>query len=128
MIARIVLAPVVVAAVAAALVAALPSVRSIAAESAVQRGRYLVEDAGRCENCHGQGLHGAPLDFLAPGLPVARRAPQIAGLPMLTTPEAVNFLETGILPGGKHARPPMPQYRFRHDDAAAIVAYLKQLH
>jgi hypothetical protein len=28
---------------------------------------------------------------------------------------------------GKHARHPMPAYRFNHDDAAALVAYLKSL-
>jgi hypothetical protein len=72
-------------------------------------------------------LQGAALDFLKPGLPVAYAAPKIAGLPRLSSTDATAFLQTGMLPGGKQSRPPMPQYRFNHDDAAAIVAYLKSL-
>jgi hypothetical protein len=34
-------------------------------------------------------------------------------------------LETGLNPGGGTADPPMPQYRFTPEDAAAIVQYLK---
>jgi hypothetical protein len=60
-------------------------------------------------------------------LPIAYAAPKLAGLPQLSNAEATAFFQTGMLPGGKPARPPMPQYRFNHDDAAAIVAYLKSL-
>jgi mono/diheme cytochrome c family protein len=93
----------------------------------VVRGKYLVTSAGKCSDCHGEQLQGSTLDFLKPGMPVAYAAPKIAGLPQLSSPAAVTFLQTGKLPGGKQARPPMPQYRFNHDDAAAIVAYLKSL-
>jgi hypothetical protein len=71
-----------------------------------------------------------PLDFLNPNLPpvVQRKTPQIAGLPMFSDDAAAaNFLQTGELPDKTHARPPMPQYRFNHDDATAIVAYLRSL-
>jgi mono/diheme cytochrome c family protein len=93
----------------------------------VARGRYLVMSAGKCSDCHGKQLQGGPLEFLKPGMPVVYAAPKIAGLPQLSSAAATTFLQTGILPGGQSARPPMPQYRFNHDDAAAIVAYLKSL-
>lgn len=93
----------------------------------VARGQYLVVSAGKCADCHGEQLQGGPLDFLKPGLPVAYQAPRIAGLPQLSAGDAATFLQTGNLPGGKQATPPMPQYRFSHDDAVAIVAYLKSL-
>ena len=93
----------------------------------VARGQYLVMSAGKCADCHGPNLRGALLDFLKPGLPVQYRSPKISGLTMLSAANAMKFFETGELPNGKHARPPMPQYRFNHDDASAIVAYLKSL-
>jgi mono/diheme cytochrome c family protein len=93
----------------------------------VARGQYLVMSAGKCSDCHGPHLQGGPLTFLKPGLPFLYASPKIAGLPELSSADGVKFLETGVLPNGKHARPPMPQYRFNRDDAAAIVAYLKSL-
>jgi len=41
--------------------------------------------------------------------------------------DAIRFFETGVDAHGKHARRPMPQYRLRSDDAAAVVAYLRAL-
>ena len=96
-------------------------------DNRVSRGHYLTGGAGQCSDCHGPQLQGAPIAFLKPGLPVLYRSPRIAGLPQLSATDATRFLETGVLPNGRHARPPMPQYRFNHDDAAAIVAYLKSL-
>ncbi len=115
---------------AAAVLGGLTSARAGAAhDNVLERGRYLVQNVGMCVNCHGANLNGANLDFLAPGLPpaVARHAPRIAGLPQLTKAQAVHFFETGILPDGKTARPPMPQIRLHADDAAAVAAYLKSL-
>lgn len=101
-----------------------------AAETPLEHGRYLVQRVGMCADCHGPGLRGATLDFLAPGLPpaVARKAPRIAGLPDLTSAQAVHFFETGLLPTGRQARPPMPSLRLHQDDAEAVTAYLKSLH
>lgn len=129
--------------VGAILFAALSGVATIAASTPqsqpqiarvssplVERGRYLVGPAGQCSDCHGNKLQGAPIGLLAPSAPpiVQRSAPQIAGLPMFNDDaEALHFLETGELPGGKHARPPMPKYRYDHADAVAIVTYLKTL-
>jgi mono/diheme cytochrome c family protein len=93
----------------------------------VARGKYLVVNAGQCSDCHGAHLQGQALGFFKPGLPLMYAAPKIAGLPQLSSADATTFLRTGILPTGKHALPPMPQYRFSYDDAAAIVAYLKSL-
>jgi mono/diheme cytochrome c family protein len=114
-------------------VAAWPATTADAARAAaaqagrVEHGRYLVQQVGMCADCHGSALHGATLDFLAPGLPVARKAPRIAGLPESATRQAVIFLETGLNAKGKRARPPMPQYRFAPADAIAVVAYLQSL-
>ena len=91
------------------------------------RGKYLVMSAGKCSDCHGQHLQGSSLGFLRPGLPMLYYAPKIAGLRQLSVADATTFLQTGILPSGKHALPPMPQFRFNHDDATAIVAYLRSL-
>ncbi|HEY4440013.1 MAG TPA: c-type cytochrome [Candidatus Elarobacter sp.] len=101
--------------------------RDAAGDAQAERGRYLVQQVGMCITCHGSSLHGSRLDFLAPGLPAARFAPRIAGLPQLKTADAVTFFETGKLPNGTYARPPMPQYRLHHDDALAIARYLKSL-
>ncbi|MEO7040589.1 MAG: c-type cytochrome [Candidatus Elarobacter sp.] len=101
-----------------------------AAETPLEHGRYLVQRVGMCADCHGPGLRGATLAFLAPGLPpaVARKAPRITGLPDLSSAQAVHYFETGLLPTGRQARPPMPAIRLHQDDAEAITAYLKSLH
>ncbi len=94
----------------------------------IERGKYLATGAGQCADCHGASLRGAPIGFPVPPTPdFTARAPRLAGLPKLTTAQAVSFLETGLLPNGRHARHPMPAYRFNHDDATALVAYLKSL-
>lgn len=107
----------------------------------LERGRYLVTHASMCVDCHsprdekgefieGQHLTGAPLGF-APKAPMpwAPAAPRIAGLPVgFTKDDTVRFLETGERPGSRPPPlPPMPMYRFNHDDAAAIATYLESL-
>lgn len=103
------------------------------------RGRYLVERAGQCQDCHTprnergeflkeQWLLGASLGFkpLAP-MPWMPVAPPIAGLPTLTHEQAVHFLMAGERPGRPRVTPPMPEYRFDKADAEAIAAYLRSL-
>ena len=103
------------------------------------RGRYLVERAGMCQDCHTprnekgeflkeQWLLGAGIPFkpMAP-MPWMPVAPPIAGLPTLTQEQAVHFLVTGERPGKPHVTPPMPEYRFARSDAEAIATYLKSL-
>jgi mono/diheme cytochrome c family protein len=103
-----------------------------------ERGRYLVEQVGMCADCHtprgdmgapllDRWLQGAPVDFTpkAP-MPFAAMAPSLAGLPTLPDDaDALRFLTTGALPGGRPLLPPMPQYRFDANDARAVLAYLR---
>jgi mono/diheme cytochrome c family protein len=109
------------------------------ASDRVARGKYLVEQAGQCQDCHTprdekgeyvkeQWLMGGALPFkpVAP-MPWMAAAPPIAGLPTLTGEQAVHFLMTGERPGKPRVTPPMPEYRFDKADAEAIVAYLKSL-
>jgi mono/diheme cytochrome c family protein len=125
------------ASLALALAAAAPAQTAPGDETA--RGKYLVEEAGQCQDCHTprdakgafvkeQWLLGAELAFKPtvpmPWMPVA---PPIAGLPTLTHEQAVHFLMTGERPGKPHVTPPMPEYRFSRKDAEAIAAYLKSL-
>lgn len=113
-----------------------------AADNDAQRGQYIVERAGMCIDCHSprdqkgqyirsEWLHGASIDSV-PKHPVpgwAEFAPRLAGLPQnYTEANLTTFLETGVRPDGSHAGPPMPQYRFSHDDAQGVVEYLKSLH
>jgi mono/diheme cytochrome c family protein len=106
----------------------------------VERGKYLVNEAGQCQDCHTarnetgefvkqQWLSGSPLMF-KPTVPVpnwVEQAPRIAGLPGFTDDEVIKFLTTGVTPNGTPARPPMPSYRFSREDATAITAYLRSL-
>jgi hypothetical protein len=105
----------------------------------IARGKYLVENVAMCQDCHSsrnekgefdrsQWLQGANMDCapLHP-MPWAEVATPIAGLPALSTAEAVKLMETGLMPDGRPLLPPMPQYRFTHEDAEAAVAYLKSL-
>jgi len=106
----------------------------------VARGRYLVESAGLCGDCHTprdekgqpikeQWLKGAVLSF-KPTVPMpvwADKSSNIAGLVGWEKDAAIKFFMTGIAYNGLPPRPPMPEYRFNQQDATAIVAYLKSL-
>lgn len=111
-----------------------------AAENPVARGKYLIEDVGKCSDCHTpmtpkgpdmkNHLLGSKLEF-TPAHPVPGwmpAAPRIAGVPNgWTKQHLTHFLETGEKPGGAMAGPPMPAYRFNHEDAAAAAEYLASL-
>ena len=111
-----------------------------ATDAKIQHGRYLVEQVGMCADCHtprdpkgefirAEWLQGEVTNFkpLTP-MPWAPVAPGIAGLPLFPKDEqAVKFLETGTNTAGKLALAPMPQFRFNHEDAVAVVAYLRSL-
>jgi mono/diheme cytochrome c family protein len=130
--------PLVTGVVFAAAVAASAGPARPAAET-LARGRYLVEQAGLCQDCHTprnakgewvkeQWLLGSELLF-KPTVPMPWQpaAPPIAGLPTLTRDQAVHFLMTGERPGKPTVAPPMPEYRFDRADAEAIADYLKSL-
>ena len=116
-----------------------PTPATPAADTPIRSGKYLVENVGMCAECHTpktdqgdydrtQWLAGNLLDFKPDHpMPFAAVAPPIAGMPGFTDEQALKFLETGIDLTGKRAMPPMPQYRFNHDDALAVLAYLRSL-
>lgn len=107
-------------------------------------GKYLVEEVGKCQECHTarletgeldqtRWLKGAALDFqptkevkgwhkTSPDLTPGGRLWQRWGEQGI-----VKFLETGAGPSGHPADPPMPAYKLKPADAEAIVAYLKTL-
>ena len=112
-----------------------------AAQSPVDRGRYIVTSVGTCGDCHspmdaagqvppGRALTGAQLPF-APTVPMPvwqAIAPPIAGGPVgWTDAQLTAFLQTGKKPDGTMARPPMPAFRLNAEDAQAVAAYLKTL-
>ncbi len=115
-----------------------------AADSEVERGRYLVENVAKCGDCHtprlengqpdkSQLLKGAMLDF-TPSHPIPHwkaMSPDLTpnGSVFKQRGEAAitKFMETAVWPDGDRADPPMPEFKLNHDDAKAVVAYMKSL-
>ncbi len=114
------------------------------ADDQIDRGKYLVEEVAKCQDCHtpktAEGaldktkwLKGATLDF-APMHDVPgwhKTAPDLTGSSSLfkrwEAKGIATFLMTTKNPRGNKADPPMPDYHLSKDDAEAIVAYLKSL-
>ena len=109
-------------------------------KSAIERGRYLVENVAMCGECHtprdAQGrlnrnawLQGAPIWIMpVKNIPNwAMHAPALSGFPSFTEEEGERILERGMGPEGENLRPPMHIYHMNHEDAVAIIAYLKSL-
>jgi mono/diheme cytochrome c family protein len=108
--------------------------------SDVARGKYLVEEVAMCGECHtprdasgnlieARDLQGAPT-WIAPVHPDpnwAWNAPTLAGFAGYSDADAVNILEKGIGANGQPIQRPMHIYHMSHEDALAIVAYLKSL-
>lgn len=124
---------------ASLLLRAEPNASAAAQAAQLERGRYLVENVGLCADCHSprnekgafikeQWLKGAALPF-QPTVPMpwSPAAPPIAGLPSMTSEQAVHFLMTGERPDGSRPRPPMPEFKLNRADAEAMVAHLKSL-
>lgn len=110
----------------------------------VARGKYLAEEIAHCQDCHtpktergdfirSQWMKGATIDFMSAvgALGWKSKSPDITSTSTLFTrwnvDGFVKFLETGKNPRGNKAGPPMPLYNLKHDDAEAIVAYLKSI-
>ena len=123
---------------------ALVAAPAFGQEQKAQRGKYLVEEVARCQECHtpktdagdldrAKMLKGAKLNVA----PIATITGWHAASPDLTSTSPlwqrwgedglVKFLETAKNPRGGKAGAPMPAYTMRHEDADAIVAYLKSL-
>ena len=109
-------------------------------ETQLARGRYLAHDVAMCVQCHTPRDERGDLDLtrLFAGAPIpvgspfphrpwAFQAPALAGLPGWTDADAITLLMTGHRPSGVSPSPPMPSFRFTHDDAAAVVGYLRSL-
>lgn len=124
----------------AARLCAADTTNSPATAAQIEHGQYLVERVCLCGDCHSprndkgefdrtQWLQGELISFKPDHpMPFAAIAPPIAGLPSYAKDEAaVKFLETGTNAAGKRAMAPMPQFRLRHEDALAVVAYLRSL-
>jgi len=111
---------------------------------AVAYGKYLVEEVAKCQECHtprtktgeldkAKWLKGATMDIQ----PTQDNGEWSKIAPDLTSSGElfarwgerglVRFLESGVGPGNRPSRPPMPAYNLRPHDAEAIVAYLKSL-
>jgi mono/diheme cytochrome c family protein len=115
-----------------------------AQDAKAQRGKYLVEEVARCQECHtprtetndfdrAKWLKGATL-VAAPSTPIRgwhQQSPDITSTSALWQrwgDEGVTkFLETAKNPRGGGAGAPMPAYTLSHDDAEAVAAYLKSL-
>ena len=109
-------------------------------KSEIERGRYLVEEVAKCTECHtpreangdlkqDAWLQGAPI-WIMPVKPIrnwADQAPPLAGLPSFTEEQGERVLEKGTGPQGEALRPPMHIYHMKHEDAKAIMEYLKSL-
>jgi hypothetical protein len=106
----------------------------------VERGRYLVEDVAMCGECHtprnergelrtDAWLKGASV-WIQPVAPIqnwAQNVPALAGWPSFTEEQGERVLEKGTGPEGEELRPPMHIYHMKHEDAKAIIAYLRSL-
>lgn len=128
----------------AGLTLVLAAVGAAADSDAVARGKYLTEEVAKCQDCHTprletgeldktKWLKGATLDF-SPMHEVKdwhKTSPDITSTSSLfqrwKEEGMVKFLETTVNPRGHKADPPMPAYHLTHEDAQAIVAYLKSL-
>lgn len=113
-----------------------------AAETPLERGRYLMQSIVACGNCHTpQGPNGPVAGMeLAGGLrfeepPFSAVAPNITpdkatGIGNWTDAQIVTAIRDGHRPDGSLIGPPMPMglYRDMSDqDAAALVAYLRSV-
>jgi mono/diheme cytochrome c family protein len=120
--------------------AAKASTAAPAAKGDADRGRYLVEDVGMCEECHtprddsgnldeSRRLQGAPIWIVPvhPDTNWAMRAPALAGFPGFTDEQGADILEKGIGPNGLAIQPPMHIYHMTPADAQAVIAYLRSL-
>jgi mono/diheme cytochrome c family protein len=122
----------------------LAGVAVSAQDAKIQRGKYLVEEVARCQECHtprtdtndfdrAKWMKGATL-VAAPSAPIQgwhQKSPDITSTSPLWQrwgdDGVVKFLETAKNPRGGKAGAPMPAYTLSHDDADAIAAYLKSL-
>jgi hypothetical protein len=108
-------------------------------EDEIARGRYLVEQVARCPDCHTPRDSSGELDHShwLQGASVwikpvrskqawASHAPALAGF-FYSDQQGQDVLERGIGTNGIPIQPPMHAYGLHHEDAVAIIAYLRSL-
>jgi len=116
-----------------------------AADDQVSYGKYLAEEVAKCADCHtpsgadgkldqakymkGKVMDVQPIETIEHW---HKTAPDITPSGRLWTrwggAEAMKkYLMTGLTPSGRPAGPPMPTYKLKEADAAAIVAFLQTL-
>ena len=107
----------------------------------VARGKYLVEGAAMCGECHtprnsdgsldrSRWLQGAPITWGPSGGGTSNwplTAPRIGGNPPASDADMIKLLTTGVWTTGKSLRFPMMPFRMSPADAKAVVSYLKSL-
>lgn len=104
----------------------------------LERGRYLVEGAAHCSECHGAvdppavSRVGRPLiGGMEFGTPVGTfRVPNITsdaetGIGKLKDEEIARLIRYGVKPDGQTALPFMPYADLADDDLTAIISYLR---
>jgi len=126
------------------LVAMATTLTTFGQTSNLERGKYLVEEVGRCQECHTPKIESGDFDKSkwmkgatlvgVPSTPVAdwhQRSPDITSTSALWARWGQDgfskFLQTAKNPRGGKAGPPMPAYMLKAEDADAIAAYLKSL-
>lgn len=114
------------------------------ADAVLERGRYLVEEVARCQECHTPQLPSGEFDkaqwmkgATLVGIPATaipdwhQKAPDITSTSRLwerwKVEGFVKFLSTGKTPRGGRSGPPMPAYKVSVEDAEAMTAYLQSL-
>ena len=116
----------------------------LAQSDKLDRGKYLVEEIGRCQECHTPKLADGQFDRtkwlkgavqnIQPIEPIKdwhKTSPDLTAASRLWQrwgeAGVLKFLTTGVTPSGGSAGPPMPTYKMRQEDAEAVVGYLKSL-
>jgi mono/diheme cytochrome c family protein len=110
-----------------------------AKQGEIARGRYLVVEVAKCPDCHtprgsegkldmSRWLQGSPIWIM----PVQSKQPWSAHAPALahfpySDQQGQDILERGIGTNGNPIQPPMHAYHLQHEDAMAIIAYLRSL-
>ncbi len=109
-------------------------------QTQIKRGKYLAEEVARCSECHtprdaqgnldnSRALQGAPVWIVPvhPNQNWAQQAPPLAGFAGYSDADGEEILEKGQGLNGEALRPPMHIYHLNHEDAVAIIAYLKSV-
>ncbi len=126
--------------VGAALAALLALTGMASAETALERGEYLVRGPMGCGNCHtpmgpqgeiqGQELAGRLVEETADYTAIAPNITPAGAVGKWSDAELAKAIREGLRPDGTIIGPPMPFTFYKHlsdNDVAAIVAFLRTI-